>query len=130
MLFLFCVALWFILRARHVLKSSRALCHRVSSFFLALWSPRLGKRELVCVLLVHLFVCFVLVSFLSFFSSSWCRGLAAVCDCGTPWTFLLTFFRNTIHVYLINITNRNYSAMTVCLPWITYMVKYLKESHF
>ena len=29
---------------------------------------------------------------LSFFSSSWCLGLAAVCDCGTSWTFLLTFF--------------------------------------
>ena len=28
---------------------------------------------------------------MSFFSSFWCRGLAAVCDCGTPWTFLLTF---------------------------------------
>ena len=28
----------------------------------------LGKRELVCVLPVHLFVCFVRVSFLSFFS--------------------------------------------------------------
>ena len=64
--------------ALHVLKSSRALCPRVSSFFLAL----LSQRELVCVLLVHLFVCFVRVS-LSFFSSSWCRGLAAVCYCGT-----------------------------------------------
>ena len=30
--------------------------------------------------------------FLSFFSSSWCRGLAAAYDCGTPWTLLLTFF--------------------------------------
>ena len=60
--------------ALHVLKSSRALCPRVSSFLLALWSPRLGKRELVCVLLVHLFVCFVRVSFCHFFSSSWCRG--------------------------------------------------------
>ena len=30
--------------------------------------------------------------FLSFFSSSWCQGLAVVCDCGIPWTFLLTFF--------------------------------------
>ena len=29
--------------------------------------------------------------FLSFFSSSWCRGLAVVCDSGIPWTFLLTF---------------------------------------
>ena len=76
-------------RALHILKSSRALCLHVSSLLLALLSPRLGKRELVCVLLVHLlFVLYVLV-FLSFFSSSWCRGLAAVCDCGTPWTFLL-----------------------------------------
>ena len=39
------------------------------------------------MLLVHLFVLRVL----SFFSSSWYRGLAAVCDCGIPWTFLLTF---------------------------------------
>ena len=46
------------------------------------------------VLLVHLFVCFAHVSFCSFFSSSWCQGLAAVCDCGTPWIFLLTFFYN------------------------------------
>ena len=45
--------------------------------------------ELVCVLLMHLFVLYVLV--FDNFSSSWCRGLAAVCDCGTPWTFLLTF---------------------------------------
>ena len=52
--------------ADHVLKSSRALCSRVSSFLLELWSPRLGKRELVCVLLVHLFVCFVRVSFCHF----------------------------------------------------------------
>ena len=25
-------------------------------------------------------------------SSSWVLGRAAVCDCGTPWTFLLPFF--------------------------------------
>ena len=66
-LFLFCVALWFILQGASVLRSSRALCPRVSSFLLALRSPRLGKREtkreLVCVLLVHLFVCFVRVGF-------------------------------------------------------------------
>ena len=29
---------------------------------------------------------------LSVFSSSWGLGRAAVCDCGTPWTFLLSFF--------------------------------------
>ena len=36
----------------------------------------LGKRELVFVLLVYLFVCFARV---------W---LTAVCDCDIPWTFL------------------------------------------
>ena len=31
--------------------------------------------------------------FLSFFSSSWCRGLAAVCDCCIPWNvFNFLFF--------------------------------------
>ena len=64
-LFLFCVALRFILQALHVLKPFRALCLRVSSFFLALWSPRLGKRELVCMLLVQLFVLYVLVFVIS-----------------------------------------------------------------
>ena len=29
------------------------------------------------------------------FSSSWCLGRAAICDCGSPWTFLLPFFGNT-----------------------------------
>ena len=43
------------------------------------------------MLLVHLFVCFARVCFCPFFSSSWRRGLAAVCDCDIPWTFLLTF---------------------------------------
>ena len=30
---------------------------------------------------------------LSVSSSSWGLGRAAVCDCGTPWAFLLPFFR-------------------------------------
>ena len=32
------------------------------------------------------------------FSSSWCLGRAAVCDCGIPWTFLLSFFFYSRHV--------------------------------
>ena len=60
--------------ALHVLKSSRALCPRVSSFLLAWWSPRLGKRELVCVLLLHLFVRFVRVSFCYFSLPLGARG--------------------------------------------------------
>ena len=39
---------------------------------------------------------------LSVSSSSWGLGRAAVCDCGTPWTFLLPFFA--------------YHACCVCLP--------------
>ena len=39
------------------------------------------------------FVClFCACMFLSFFFSYWCRGLAAVCDCGITWIFLLTFW--------------------------------------
>ena len=38
------------------------------------------------------YVRFTLVCFFSVFSSSWCLGRAAVCDCGTPWTFLLLLY--------------------------------------
>ena len=39
------------------------------------------------------FVRFALVCFLSSVSpSSSCLGWAAVCDCGTPWTFPLPFY--------------------------------------
>ena len=31
-------------------------------------------------------------------SSSWCLGRAAVCYCGTPWTFLLPFFFNILYI--------------------------------
>ena len=50
-LFLFCVGLWFILRGDS--------CFKV--FPCPISSPRLGKRELVFVLLAHLFVLHVLV---------------------------------------------------------------------
>ena len=38
----------------------------------------------LCASRAFLFVARVV---LSFCSSSWCRELAAVCDCGIPWTF-------------------------------------------
>ena len=38
-----------------------------------------------------LFVYFARVEFLSFFGPSWCQMFATAYDCGTPWTFLLTF---------------------------------------
>ena len=47
---------------------------------------------LVLVLFVRLFGLCCLG--LSVSSSSWGLGGAAVCDCGTPWNFLLPFFSN------------------------------------
>ena len=71
-----------------------SVCQSVLVFLvlLVLRLPRLGKRELILVLFVRLFdLClFGFVCFL--FSSSWGLGRAAVCDCGTPRTFLLPFF--------------------------------------
>ena len=60
------------------------------SVLLVLRLPRLGKRELILVLFVSCSICACLD--LSVSSSSWGLGRAAVCDCGTPWTFLLPFF--------------------------------------
>ena len=37
------------------------------------------------------FVRFALILVLSVSTASWCLGRAAVCDCGTPWNFLLPF---------------------------------------
>ena len=75
MMFLFCVALWFILRGGGVWRG--ASCFKVfpyslsSCFFISFSSViiRSGKRELVYVPLVHLFVCLlhVLVSVLFLF---------------------------------------------------------------
>ena len=59
------------------------------SVLLTLRLPRLGKRGLILVLLVLCLICVCLVVSVS--SSSWCLGRAAVCDCGSPWTFLLPF---------------------------------------
>ena len=43
-LFLFCAALWFILWARHVLKSSRALCPRVFFILFSIVITSLGEE--------------------------------------------------------------------------------------
>ena len=49
------------------------------------------------------FVRFVLVWIWSVSSYSWGLGRATVCDCGTPWTFLLLSFGNRciklFHIY-------------------------------
>ena len=59
------------------------------SVLFALRLPRFRKRELILVLSYVCSICACLGFSVS--SSSWCLGWAAVCDCGTPWTFLLPF---------------------------------------
>ena len=76
------------------------MSYLVSIFFLcfavllALRLPRLGKRELILVFFVRLFdLClFGFVGFLFLLVS----GKGCVCDCGTPWTFILPFFHTSL----------------------------------
>ena len=78
------VALWFILRGDLFYALPCVILFLCFSVLLALRLPRLGKRVL--------YVCLICACLdLSVSSFSWCLGRAAVCDCGTPWTFLLHF---------------------------------------
>ena len=67
------------------------------SVLLVLQLPRLGKRELFLVLFVRLFgLClFRFVGFLFLLGS----GRGCVCNCGTPWTFLLPFLIKSSHQF-------------------------------
>ena len=89
MLVLLFVALWFILRGDLLYVFPCVILFLCFSVLLVLRLPRLAKRELI----LGLFLClFGLCLFnLTVSSSSWDLGRAAVCDCGTPWTFLLPF---------------------------------------
>ena len=87
------VALWFILRGDLLYAFQCAILFLCFSVLLVLRLPRLGKRELTLVLLYVSYVCSVCACLdLSVSSSSWGLRRAAVCDCGTPWTFLLPFW--------------------------------------
>ena len=92
MLVLLFVALWFILRGDlfYVL----TLCYFVLVFFshfrIAITSLREERANLSAF---RTFIRFVLVWFYRFpLHLGVCLERAAVCDCGTPWTFLLLFF--------------------------------------
>ena len=68
------------------------LCHFVLVFFspFSVVITSLGKRESKS--LCFSYVCSICAcSVLSVSSNSWCLRRAAVCDYGTPWTFLLPF---------------------------------------
>ena len=106
-LVLLLVALWFILRGDLLYGFPCVILFLCFSVLLVLRLPRLGKRELILVLLVRLFgLCFF--RFVGF-SSSLGLGRAAVCDCGTPWTFLLPFFCRFIlgvNKYALNLASK------------------------
>ena len=64
------------------------LCHFVLVFFspFSIAITSLGEER------ANLSAFRTVVRFVLVWISSWCLGRAAVCDCGTPWTFLLQFF--------------------------------------
>ena len=92
------VALWFILRDDLLYVFPCVILFLCFSVLLVLRLPRLGKRELILVLFVRLFA-LCLFGFVGFLFS-WGLGRAAVCDCGTPWTFLLPFFKIIVASHL------------------------------
>ena len=63
---------------------------KLASCVLVFTSSGEGRGNLGAFLTFSICACLVL----SISSSSWCLGRAAVCDCGTPWTYLLPFFLN------------------------------------
>ena len=87
MLVLLFVALWFILRGDLLYVFPCVILFLCFSVLLVLRLPRLGKRELFVRLFGLCLFRFVGFLFLLGF------GRATVCDCGTPWTFLLPFFQ-------------------------------------
>ena len=52
----------------------------------------------------HAFVCcYAHMNLRPFFSSSWCRGLAAASACGSSWTILFTFLLESISWTLVEV---------------------------
>ena len=120
------VALWFILRGDLLYVFPCVILFMCFSVLLVLRLPRLGKRELILVLFVRLFgLClFRFVGFIFLLGS----GKAAVCDCGTPWTFLLPFFSYAtfvlswfvlrISVFIVYVSHedvRRYCVFSLCI---------------
>ena len=100
------VALWFILRGDLLYVFPCVILFLCFSVLLVLRLPRLGKRELIQCFSYVCSLCACLD--LSVSSSSWGLGRAAVCDCGTSWTFLLPFFELiTLQIRTTNFTRKH-----------------------
>ena len=131
-------ALWFILRGDLLYVLPCVILFLCFSVLLVLRLPRLGKRELILELFVRLFDLFLFGFVVS--SSSWCLGRAAVCDCGTPWTFLLPFFVRfcvyrcissvSLYVVCISCEWKSTFCMLWCYPKVRKGVLFAKRSPF
>ena len=99
-----------------------ALCYFVLVFFspfsIAI-TPLGEERELVLVLFVRLLICACLVLSVS----PWCLGRAAVCDCGTPWTFLLPFFFFLVYKYIKWKLQLQKTNLRTCAPSISRRIR-------
>ena len=96
---------------------------------LAFWSPCLGTKGLVFVLIVHLFVSYAYVTLCHFFSSSWCRGLAAASACGSSWTFLFSSLhqmRKVIRAFCWHQHLSPSGCLPLSCPGAIYMYKNIK----
>ena len=100
MLFLFCVAL--VYTTRRFMFGLALLFVYVFSVLLAFWSPCLGKRELVFVLIVHLFVSYAHGNLCHFFSSSWCRLRLLLV--ALPGLFNVSFYQWLMLTFLVECT--------------------------
>ena len=102
------VALWFILRGDLFYALPFVILLLCFSVLLATGLLRLWKRALILVLFVSLFDLrlFGFVYFLFFLVS----GKGAVCDCGTPWTFLLPFFQD-----IFGLSSEHFNFVLYCL---------------
>ena len=82
-------------KALHVW-SCPALCLCVSSVLLAFWSPCLGKRELVFVLIVHLFVSYAHIICVTFSLPPGVRGWLRLLLVALPGLFCLPFWSDDL----------------------------------
>ena len=111
-----------------------SVCHFVLVFFSPFSIAITSFGEKRAILSAFSYICSVSACLdLSVSSSSWGLGRAAVCDCGTPWAFLLPFYKallqlanftvgpdatlyteihkNSVHIkapYSVNAPNRKY----------------------
>ena len=95
------VTLWFILRGDLLYVFPCVILFLCFSVLIVLRLPRLGKRELIFVLLYVCSICACLD--LPIFSSSWGLGRAAVYDCGTLWTCLPFFYMSERKLFVTRI---------------------------